>query len=76
MWFWCDDDEDVENGEVGDDSNIHDDDVNFNDNNMVGNYEKQELIKGDPRTQNVSFEDFFQHHAMVGGLGVECVALE
>ena len=43
---------------------------------MVGNYEKQELIKGDPRTQNVSFEDFFQHHTMVGELGVECVALE
>ena len=49
---------------------------NINDNDKVGNYEKQELIKGDPRTQNVSFEDFFQHHTMVGGLGVECVALE
>ena len=58
-WFWCDVDEDVENGEAGDDSKIHDDDVDINDNDEVGNYEKQELINGDLRTQNFSFEDFF-----------------
>ena len=50
-----DDDEYVENGEVGDDSEIHDDYFNINDNDRVGNYEKQELIKGGPRTQNFSF---------------------